>query len=176
MNIHDDDLHGHTEQYTIDTGILTKHIDTSFSSNVQTYANSLVQRLKASVVAFPQLPYFSLRTQTGDFSSQAKSFISCSSTTEPATKKRELKSEIMELIARGADATITPLECPLVWAKDANAFDCVSRASPLYPVRTSVNRCICASSPSFSISLQVKISARGRTLPARCLSCVPNTV
>ncbi|EIN05642.1 nuclease Le1 [Punctularia strigosozonata HHB-11173 SS5] len=90
-----------------DTGILTKHIDTSFNSNVQTYANSLVTRLK-----------------TGDFSKQAASFISCSSITEPASSKRELKDEIMELIIGRADNAITPLACPLVWAADANAFDC----------------------------------------------------
>lgn len=39
-----------------------------------------------------------------------------------------MKSEITELISARAkkNATITPLECPLVWARESNAYDCVS--------------------------------------------------
>ncbi|PSR83860.1 hypothetical protein PHLCEN_2v5569 [Hermanssonia centrifuga] len=37
-----------------------------------------------------------------------------------------IASDINSLLtARSEDATIKPLECPLVWAKEANAYDCI---------------------------------------------------
>ncbi|KAG6814433.1 hypothetical protein H0H92_007436 [Tricholoma furcatifolium] len=47
------------------------------------------------------------RIQSGDYASVKASWISCSSTTETLSSR-----------------TITPLECPLVWAQDSNSFDC----------------------------------------------------
>lgn len=56
--------------------------------------------------------------QTGKFKSLTAQWIDCSSVTEPV-------SEVLERRATKR-ATITPLACPLVWAQEANAFDCVS--------------------------------------------------
>ncbi|KAI0742212.1 nuclease Le1 [Daedaleopsis nitida] len=97
-----------------DTGMVTKHIDQSHGGTPQQYALDLVAQI-----------------QTGSFKSEAASWIACSSPTEPLTARsgsaegslleRELKNLVREVQA--ADA-ITPLACPLVWASEANAFDC----------------------------------------------------
>ena len=47
------------------------------------------------------------------------------------TEVQSIENDIRSLLTRSADATITPLECPLVWAQEANAYDCVSVSYPL---------------------------------------------
>ncbi|CAL1710896.1 unnamed protein product [Somion occarium] len=89
-----------------DTGIVTKHVSTSHGGTAQSYATDLVNEIK-----------------TGSFKSLASSWLSCSSTTEPVSSKRSLDSDLNKFLARAAEA-ITPLECPLVWASESNAFDC----------------------------------------------------
>ncbi|RPD68005.1 nuclease Le1 [Lentinus tigrinus ALCF2SS1-7] len=97
-----------------DTGMVTKHIDQSHGGTPQQYANDLVAEIK-----------------TGSFKSEAASWISCSSPTEPLSKRsppgeileRELKALVNAHHSRAAEA-ITPLACPLVWAAESNAFDC----------------------------------------------------
>jgi len=48
------------------------------------------------------------RIQSGDLQSQAPSWISCVNPTEKLDSR----------------ATISPLECPIEWARDSNAYDC----------------------------------------------------
>lgn len=70
--------------------------------------------------------------QTGSYKSLTSSWLSCTSTTDPISRKRSaipsIANDIHTLLSRATDATtkITPLECPLVWAQEANAYDCVS--------------------------------------------------
>ncbi|KAF8167864.1 nuclease Le1 [Crassisporium funariophilum] len=85
-----------------DTGMITKLLAANYGSSVTTWANSLATRI-----------------QTGNFKSSAASWISCSSTTSPV--KRSIEDDIARILNRRA---ITPLACPLVWAQDANTFDC----------------------------------------------------
>ncbi|KAL4244455.1 nuclease type I family protein [Abortiporus biennis] len=88
-----------------DTGILTTNVDANHGSSAQTYANDLVARI-----------------QSGTYKSLTSSWLSCTSTTEPASRKRSIETDLFEHIS--ARATITPLECPLVWAQESNAYDC----------------------------------------------------
>ncbi|TDL19510.1 nuclease Le1 [Rickenella mellea] len=100
-----------------DTGMITTNLAANFGGSSQAWAASLVQEI-----------------QTGKFQSDAADWISCSSTTEPLSRRsalsqiinpgRSMKDEIMETIASRATGKITPLACPLVWAKESNAFDC----------------------------------------------------
>ncbi|OSD02218.1 nuclease Le1 [Trametes coccinea BRFM310] len=105
-----------------DTGMVTKHIDQSHGGTTEQYATDLVQEIQA-----------------GSFESVAASWISCSSPTEPLSRRSstaeeisekthpgaQLESELKRLIhARQSDDAITPLACPLVWAAESNAFDC----------------------------------------------------
>ncbi|KAI0072489.1 nuclease Le1 [Panus rudis PR-1116 ss-1] len=104
-----------------DTGILTKHVSQSHGGTAQTYAADLVQEIK-----------------TGSFKSLASSWLACSSTTEPVQTqtKREVKLEediwsFLTVSTTKMNANdlakrdmITPLECPLIWASESNAFDC----------------------------------------------------
>lgn len=43
----------------------------------------------------------------------------------PLSQKRSIQDDINEFLAARSTAAITPLKCPLVWAEDSNAFDCV---------------------------------------------------
>ncbi|KAM5542535.1 hypothetical protein V8D89_003994 [Ganoderma adspersum] len=100
-----------------DTGMVTKHIDQSHGGTPQQYADDLVAEIK-----------------TGSFKSVAASWLACSSTTEPLSARAEanlnpgeqLERELKAFARRAGDATaaITPLECPIVWARESNAFDC----------------------------------------------------
>ncbi|EKM49558.1 uncharacterized protein PHACADRAFT_131239 [Phanerochaete carnosa HHB-10118-sp] len=94
-----------------DTGMLTKNVDANHGSSATTYASYLVGEI-----------------QSGSYQSLASSWLSCTSITEPVNNKRHtpsIESDIRNLLTvRAKDTTITPLECPLVWARDANAYDC----------------------------------------------------
>jgi len=59
--------------------------------------------------------------QGGKYQSSAAGWISCHSTTKPAPKG-SFRSEEFEMMAK---KNIAPLACPLVWAKESNAYDCV---------------------------------------------------
>ncbi|KAK7468446.1 hypothetical protein VKT23_002959 [Stygiomarasmius scandens] len=92
------------DQSAFGMGLITKLVDDNFGNSVTTWANSLVDRI-----------------QSGDFSDDASSWIDCSSTTDPARKKRSVKDDVVNFLHPRA---ITPLECPLEWAQDANKLDC----------------------------------------------------
>ncbi|KAF8167372.1 S1/P1 nuclease-domain-containing protein [Crassisporium funariophilum] len=85
-----------------DTGMITKLLAADYGSSVANWTNSLVARI-----------------QSGDFKSSAASWISCSPTTSPV--KRSIEDDIAKILNR---RDMTPLACPLVWAQDANTFDC----------------------------------------------------
>jgi len=80
-----------------DTGMVSKNIDSNHGGTPQSYANDLVAEIK-----------------TGKFASLTSSWIACSSTTEPVASSKR------------ATTAVTPLACPLVWAQEANAFDCTT--------------------------------------------------
>uniref|UniRef100_A0A8H7Y277 Uncharacterized protein n=1 Tax=Psilocybe cubensis TaxID=181762 RepID=A0A8H7Y277_PSICU len=88
-----------------DTDMIEKLLKANYSNSVTVWANALATRIKS-----------------GDFKSEAPSWISCSSITTPASKRRSVEDDIAAIFEKRA--TITPLECPLQWAQDANAFDC----------------------------------------------------
>ncbi len=110
---------------------------------MQTYASSLISKIKS-----------------GSYKSLASGWLACASTTKPASKRffdsgpnadlasGSLESDVTRLLARAASldtgfdeadsllakapaATIPPLACPLVWAKESNAYGCV-RAVPFH--------------------------------------------
>lgn len=98
-----------------DTNMLELNLDAEFGGSVQSYVNSLVSRI-----------------QDDDFSVPVSQWLSCTSTTEPFTVVDPSKRMLRDL-ARHPDvardvraATITPLACPLVWARESNGFDCTT--------------------------------------------------
>ncbi|THU89444.1 nuclease Le1 [Dendrothele bispora CBS 962.96] len=91
----------HSVRYT---RIIAKLVDDDYGNSVTTWANSLADRI-----------------QSGDFADDASSWIECSSTTDPARRKRSVKDDVVGFLHPRA---ITPLECPLEWAQDANKLDC----------------------------------------------------
>ncbi|KAI0702273.1 nuclease Le1 [Cytidiella melzeri] len=111
-----------------DTGMLTKNVDANHGSSATTYAAYLVSQIK-----------------TGSFKSLTSSWLACTSTTEPVNNKREADTEDPSierdirtlLTSRSEEATVTPLECPLVWARESNAFDC----STVFPFTTNEDAC-----------------------------------
>ncbi|RPD53596.1 nuclease Le1 [Lentinus tigrinus ALCF2SS1-7] len=109
-----------------DTGILTKNIDDNYSSSVTTYAAALTAKIKS-----------------GAYKSLADGWLACASTTAPASKAKARRflgplstetetDSLVGLVGAATPATpkarasaaITPLACPLVWAKESNAYCC----------------------------------------------------
>ena len=74
-------------------------------------------------------------SQTGSYKSLTSDWLSCTDITEPVNNKRGLdakgitvEQDVREFLNdRAEKASVTPLECPLVWARESNAFDCVSK-------------------------------------------------
>ncbi|KAI0323505.1 nuclease Le1 [Cubamyces sp. BRFM 1775] len=97
-----------------DTGMVQKNIDDNHGGSVTTYAADLISEIKS-----------------GAYKSLASDWLSCTSITEPVSKRsREVhgvEQDVKRLLSRGEDetaASITLLECPLVWARESNAFCC----------------------------------------------------
>lgn len=115
--------------------MVTKHIDQSHGGTPQQYANDLVAEIKVCLYPHQSSRHapspHALKPQTGSFKSQAASWISCSSPTARLRRRADTENELEKelkafvLAHRAADAVIHPLQCPLVWAKESNAFDCV---------------------------------------------------
>ncbi|KAF9478710.1 nuclease Le1 [Pholiota conissans] len=89
---------------TWDTGMINVLLKANYQNSVNVWADTLVTRIK-----------------TGEYKSLAADWISCSSTTEPLSK-RSIEEDVAGFL--DTRAAITPLECPLVWATESNAFDC----------------------------------------------------
>ena len=82
-----------------------------------TYASDLIKKIK-----------------TGSYKSLTDDWLACSSTTETVSRRffsrrpHNIEHDVrraLDMVERASDATITPLECPLVWAQESNAYDCV---------------------------------------------------
>ncbi|KAF8887762.1 S1/P1 nuclease [Infundibulicybe gibba] len=93
-----------TNLHAVNSGLINKLIAANYGNSVNMWANALAARITA-----------------GSFQSLAASWISCSSTVSPVTSKRSIEDDISGFLR---PRTITPLECPLVWARESNAFDC----------------------------------------------------
>ncbi|KAI0086448.1 nuclease Le1 [Irpex rosettiformis] len=113
-----------------DTGILTKNVDANHGGEATTYASYLVTEIK-----------------TGSFNSLTSNWLSCTDITEPVNNKRSglaAKEVTVEHDIRGflesrvkRAIAVTPLECPLVWARESNAFDC----STVFPFSAGDDAC-----------------------------------
>ncbi|PPQ72671.1 hypothetical protein CVT26_002887 [Gymnopilus dilepis] len=102
---------------TWDTGMPEKLLAANYSSNVQTWASALATRIK-----------------TGEYKSLAADWINCSSTTMTLSQRRSIEDDVKDLL-QDSVAKVTPLQCPLVWAQEANAFDC----SYVFSYQTAAN-------------------------------------
>ncbi|KAJ3576285.1 hypothetical protein NP233_g521 [Leucocoprinus birnbaumii] len=121
-----------------DSGIINKLVSANYSSSAITWANSLATRIK-----------------TGSYKSLASSWISCSSTTSPAS----IDSDIANLLSK---RTITPLACPLVWAKESNAFDC----STVFTFTTGQDLCTSTYYNNAVPVIELQIAKQGYRLAA----------
>lgn len=73
---------------------------------------------------------FILLEKNGTFAPLTAEWLSCTNITEPFFNKRQdggpsIESDMRNLLERRAENVIVPLECPLVWARESNSFDCV---------------------------------------------------
>ncbi|KIJ93474.1 hypothetical protein K443DRAFT_645499 [Laccaria amethystina LaAM-08-1] len=92
---------------SIDTGVIEGFLKAQYGNSVTTWANSFATRIK-----------------TGNFAPSKASWIA-------------LFRMINEFLAARSTAAITPLKCPLVWAQDSNAFDCLTTGKDLCSGGTS---------------------------------------
>lgn len=97
--------------------MIESFLDPTFGGSVTAWATNLTAEINS-----------------GKFKSDAAGWISCSSITETQSsskkrgllRSRSLAEEIKAVTeARSVEAALPELECPLTWAQEANAFDCV---------------------------------------------------
>ncbi|TFK56345.1 nuclease Le1 [Heliocybe sulcata] len=115
-----------------DTGILTTSLSATYSSSLTSYVSALVKRIKS-----------------GSYKSLTDEWLSCTSTTQPASRRGlstpSIEGDIKRLLYETQEsedgllrrASITPLACPLVWAREANAYDC----STVFPYTSGDDLC-----------------------------------
>ncbi|KAG7450729.1 phospholipase C/P1 nuclease [Guyanagaster necrorhizus] len=89
-----------------DSGLINKRLKADFGSSVATWANTLVTRIKS-----------------GEYANLTSDWISCSSTTEQVSR-RELRNVETDIKGHLASRSTTPLECPHIWAVEANELNC----------------------------------------------------
>lgn len=111
--------------------MLTKNVDAVHGGTSEQYAADLVVQIKVSLFLPVVPPSLHAISQNGSFSSLTSDWLSCTSITEPVDNRRafsngpSIETDIRSLFAARDAETITPLECPLIWARESNAFDCV---------------------------------------------------
>lgn len=90
--------------------MIETNLEATYSNSVTKWADELVTRIK-----------------TGEYASEAAGWLNCSSITETASSKKRRSLSLEQDLAPALEgrAAITPLECPLVWAAESNAYDCV---------------------------------------------------
>lgn len=101
---------------TWDTGMPVTQLNALYGGSEVTWANALVKSIK-----------------TGTYKTLAADWISCSSTTQTMSSRDglhetpNLEREIKALLAshQSRAATLPQLKCPLIWATESNAYDCV---------------------------------------------------
>ncbi|KAG5642505.1 hypothetical protein DXG03_002702 [Asterophora parasitica] len=86
-----------------DSGLVNNLVAANYGNSETVWADALAARIKKG----------------GAYASSASSWITCSSTT--TTAKKSLLPWIYGLLDT---QEIQPLECPLVWARESNKFDC----------------------------------------------------
>ena len=93
--------------------MITKLVKDTYNDDVQEWASALVTEIK-----------------TGSYQANSTNWISCSSTTQTQTlaKRRTIEDDVQVILEAHTSPTntITTLACPLVWAQESNAYDCVS--------------------------------------------------
>jgi len=93
---------------TWDTGMIVKMVGSTFNGDTQSWASALAQEIK-----------------TGSYKSLAPGWISCSSTTKPFSPDWTIEEDVQQVLGKYQSAEkATFLACPLVWAKEANRYDC----------------------------------------------------
>lgn len=94
-----------------DTGMITKLVNGTYDGDVQKWASALVTEIK-----------------TGSYKANNTNWISCSSTTKPLAKRHTIEDDVKTILEARTSPTsaIATLACPMVWAKESNAYDCVS--------------------------------------------------
>ena len=88
---------------TWDTGMIEKHSDEKYGGDTQQWASALVNEIK-----------------TGSYRTAAAGWISCSRTS--------VQEDVKDILIAGPTQypfEVTPLTCPIVWATEANAYNCV---------------------------------------------------
>jgi len=89
--------------------MIVKMVKSTYKGHPQLWASALVQQIK-----------------TGAYKSDAAEWISCSSTTEPLFRQT-IQEDIQAILdsSQSPSFEVTPLVCPMVWARESNAYDCV---------------------------------------------------
>ena len=99
--------------------MITAQLDGTYNSDVQQWASALVTEIK-----------------TGSYQAKTTDWISCSSATQTLSKRYTIEDDVKAVLeSRTSPAkNIATLACPLVWATESNAYDCVSFFLTVYNI------------------------------------------
>jgi len=92
---------------TWDTGMIEEYVKSKHNGNTQSWAAALVDEIK-----------------TGSYQSAAAGWISCSSPTLPLSRRTVQEDVQAVLNVDESHSTVSPLDCPMVWATESNAYVC----------------------------------------------------
>ena len=131
-----------------DTGMLTKNVKALYNDDVQTWAQELVSRIQVLQTIPPQLSVCTnLDYQDGPYTSLTSDWIKCSTIDSVRSDASNInysnENDAQTVFDPNTplapprkpkhpkdDEDLPELSCPLIWAKESNAYDCVSLSSP----------------------------------------------
>jgi hypothetical protein len=88
--------------------MIEKMVDADYNGDTQSWASALAEEIR-----------------TGTYQSDAPGWISCSRITEHFSR-RTIEDDVKDILnTPQTPFQVAPMSCPLVWAKEANAYDCV---------------------------------------------------
>jgi hypothetical protein len=85
-------------------------VNSTYSGDTQSWASALVKEIK-----------------TGSYKAAAPGWINCSNTTQTLSRRLTIEEDVREILRarQSPSPQVTSLACPMVWAKESNAYDCV---------------------------------------------------
>ncbi|KAI0808266.1 nuclease Le1 [Fomes fomentarius] len=123
-----------------DTGMVAKNIKENHSNTVETYAADLISRIETGSYKSLTRDWLNCTSTTQAVSDLTKRLldINVNSSLVSVSVPHTIEDDVKRLLARASaatsktsttsaaqpSATITPLECPLVWARESNALCC----------------------------------------------------
>jgi len=93
---------------TWDVGMMVTMLNSTYDGDMHSWVSTLVEDIK-----------------TGSYESKTAGWLSCSSTTKSLSQRRTIMDDVQTVMdLHQSPVAASGLACPLVWARESNAYDC----------------------------------------------------